>query len=238
MPKTFYPILKLWRQNEKNPLSSLTYQQFAELDWAPSYEQGLAQAKKEHKIVMLMFSKKSCKMCNVMKKSVYENDDVAEYVKNFFVPVEIDIEVYPDKYGYQVFGTPTYASATLNRGEFVLITGRTKKQWHTMTRTKEVSELLKDEEEAYLLINESEAHALGMREGECAIISNALGFLELPIRFGTLAPYHLFAPFGYPQTPINTLISVVNDPFSSQSALKSAKVNVATSIIKCFTPLH
>lgn len=81
---------------------------FAELDWAPSYEKGLAQAKKEHKIVMLMFSKKTCKMCNVMKKSVYENDDVAEYVKNFFVPVEIDIEVYPDKYGYQVFGTPTY----------------------------------------------------------------------------------------------------------------------------------
>lgn len=81
---------------------------FAELDWAPSYELGLAQAKKEHKIVMLMFSKKTCKMCNVMKKSVYENDDVSEYVKNFFVPVEIDIEVYPDKYGYQVFGTPTY----------------------------------------------------------------------------------------------------------------------------------
>lgn len=81
---------------------------FAELDWAPSYEQGLAQAKKEHKIVMLMFSKKTCKMCNVMKKSVYENDEVAEYVKNFFIPVEIDIELHPDKYGFSVFGTPTY----------------------------------------------------------------------------------------------------------------------------------
>ncbi|MGD9715572.1 DUF255 domain-containing protein [Sulfuricurvum sp. IAE1] len=81
---------------------------FAELDWAPSYEQGLAQAKKEHKIVMLMFSKKSCKMCNVMKTKVYENDEVAEYVKSFYVPVEIDIEVHPDKYGYAVFGTPTY----------------------------------------------------------------------------------------------------------------------------------
>lgn len=86
----------------------LTSSLFAELDWAPSYEQGLAQAKKEHKILMLMFSKKTCKMCNVMKKSVYENDEVAEYVKNFFVPVEIDIEVHPDKYGYAVFGTPTY----------------------------------------------------------------------------------------------------------------------------------
>lgn len=81
---------------------------FAELDWAPSYEQGLAQAKKEHKIVMLMFSKKTCKMCNTMKKTVYENDEVAEYVKSFFIPIEIDVEVHPDKYGYTVIGTPTY----------------------------------------------------------------------------------------------------------------------------------
>lgn len=89
-------------------LMFLTSSLFAELDWAPSYEQGLAQAKKEHKIVMLMFSKKTCKMCNIMKKSVYENEEVAEYVKNFFIPIEIDIEVHPDKYGYAVFGTPTY----------------------------------------------------------------------------------------------------------------------------------
>ncbi|MCK9374012.1 MAG: DUF255 domain-containing protein [Sulfuricurvum sp.] len=81
---------------------------FAELDWAPSYEQGLAQAKNEHKIVMLMFSKKTCKMCNIMKKSVYENDEVAEYVKSFYVSIEIDVELHPDKYGYAVFGTPTY----------------------------------------------------------------------------------------------------------------------------------
>jgi thioredoxin-related protein len=86
----------------------LTASLFAELDWAPSFEQGLAQAKKEHKIVMLMFSKKTCKMCNVMKSKVYENDEVAEYVKTFFIPVEIDVEVHPDKYGYAVIGTPTY----------------------------------------------------------------------------------------------------------------------------------
>lgn len=86
----------------------LTASLFAELDWASSYEQGLAQAKKEHKIVMLMFSKKTCKMCNVMKTKVYENDDVAEYVKTFFIPIEIDVEVHPDKYGYAVIGTPTY----------------------------------------------------------------------------------------------------------------------------------
>ncbi|MDD2369656.1 MAG: DUF255 domain-containing protein [Sulfuricurvum sp.] len=81
---------------------------FAELDWAPSYEQGLAKAKKEHKVVMLMFSSKTCKMCNYMKKTVYENDDVADYVNNFFIPIEVDVQAHPDKYGYQVMGTPTY----------------------------------------------------------------------------------------------------------------------------------
>lgn len=43
-----------------------------------------------------------------MKTIVYENDDVAEYIKSFFIPVEVDIAVHPDKYGYGVFGTPTY----------------------------------------------------------------------------------------------------------------------------------
>lgn len=81
---------------------------FAEMDWAPSYAQGLAQAKKEQKPVMLMFSTKTCKMCNYMKNTVYENEEVGEYIKNFFIPIEIDIQSHPDKYGYQVFGTPTY----------------------------------------------------------------------------------------------------------------------------------
>jgi len=86
----------------------LTSSLFAELDWAPSYESGLAQAKKEHKMVMLMFTSKTCKMCNYMKKTVYENEDVSEYVKNFFIPFDIDIAEHPDKYGFSVFGTPTY----------------------------------------------------------------------------------------------------------------------------------
>lgn len=86
----------------------LTASLFAELDWASSYEQGLTKAKKEHKAVMLMFSSKTCKMCNYMKKTVYEDDQVSEYIKTFFIPIEVDISEHPDKYGYSVFGTPTY----------------------------------------------------------------------------------------------------------------------------------
>jgi len=103
-----------------------------------------------------------------------------------------------------------------------------------MTRTGNVPELLKDEEEPYLLINTTEAHNLGMKEGDIATISNEMGTLELPIRFGTLAPQHLFAPFGYPWVAVNTLVPTNNDPFSFQTALKSARVSVAAKDITTY----
>ncbi|MDD5117821.1 MAG: molybdopterin-dependent oxidoreductase, partial [Sulfuricurvum sp.] len=118
------------------------------------------------------------------------------------------------------------SSPHLDTDTFVLITGRTKKQWHTMTRTGQVEELLKGEEAPYLLMNSDEALKKGLQEGDIAIISNNLGSLELPVRFGKLSPNHLFAPFGYPKNPINTLVPALNDPFSSQSALKSAQVTL------------
>ena len=100
-----------------------------------------------------------------------------------------------------------------------------------MTRTGLVDELLKDEEHPYLLMNASEALAMNLNEGDSVIVSNELGQLELPIRFGELASRHLFAPFGYPKAPINTLVPTINDPFSFQSALKSAQVTLSTKRI-------
>lgn len=146
-------------------------------------------------------------------------------------------------YGNNVFPTASRkaqlhpipsCSVQLQDGEFVLLTGRTKKQWHTMTRTGAVPELLKDEDEAYLLINQTEAEEKGLKEGDLVVISNDLGALMLPIRFGILARRHLFAPFGYPKTPINTLVTVNNDPMSGQSALKSAHV-IITKTDESFT---
>jgi ferredoxin-nitrate reductase len=138
-------------------------------------------------------------------------------------------------YTDELFATPTrkaqfhpIISSThkLDKDTFVLITGRTKKQWHTMTRTGHVSELLKEEEHPYLLMNSNEGEEMGISEGDTVILTNHLGSLKLPVRFGKLAPNHLFAPFGYPETPINTLVPAINDPFSFQSALKSAQVTV------------
>lgn len=115
---------------------------------------------------------------------------------------------------------------SLAADKFILVTGRTKQQWHTMTRTGKVEELLAGEETPYLLMNPDEAMMLGIKEGEMALVSNEQGSLQLPLRFATLAPKHLFAPFGYASAPINTLVPVCNDPFSQQSALKSTQVSV------------
>ncbi len=124
---------------------------------------------------------------------------------------------------------PIISSApVIDRDKFVLITGRTKKQWHTMTRTGLSSELLKGEEEPYLLINAHEALERGLKEGERVIISNHLGSITLPLHYGVLAHRHLFAPFGYVKSATNALIPVENDPFSLQSALKSSYVILHT----------
>ncbi len=140
-------------------------------------------------------------------------------------------EIFPTTSGKVQFHPIISSTLTLADEHYVLITGRTKKQWHTMTRTGLVDELLKDEENPYLLMNASEALAMNLNEGDSVIISNELGRLELPIRFGELAQRHLFAPFGYPKAPINMLVPTINDPFSFQSALKSAQVTLSTKRI-------
>lgn len=120
---------------------------------------------------------------------------------------------------------PTAIPEPLNE-EFILITGRTKKQWHTMTRTGNVPELLQNEEAPYLLINPDEAAHIGLTEGDIVQVTSTLGSLDLKIRYGKLAPHHLFSPFGYPLSPINKIIPTLNDPFSSQSAFKSTRVTL------------
>ena len=85
----------------------LTSALFADLNWAEDYETGLAQAKKEHKITMLMFTLTNCHVCEMMKENVYTQKEVMAYVKKYFVPIELNLDL-DDKEGYAVYGTPTF----------------------------------------------------------------------------------------------------------------------------------
>ncbi len=80
----------------------------ADLWWADSFKEGLAQAKAEHKIAMVMFSSPTCGVCHYMKTEVFEDDRVFDYIQKHFVPIDVDVKAHPDKYGFEVYGFPTF----------------------------------------------------------------------------------------------------------------------------------
>ena len=88
-------------------LSLLPSLLLAEIHWAESYESGLAQAKKEHKKVMLTFTRQGCHACEVMEEKVYTNKEVENYINNNFIAIEAVVG-FDGKLGYRVYGTPTY----------------------------------------------------------------------------------------------------------------------------------
>ncbi|MFN3978472.1 assimilatory nitrate reductase NasB [Sulfurihydrogenibium azorense] len=113
--------------------------------------------------------------------------------------------------------------------DFILITGRTKNQWHTMTRTGKSEELLKGEEEPYLLMNEKDGHNLGVLEGDFVEVIADDVSVKLKVRFGQIKRKHLFAPFGYGlayDAVVNTLTKDVCDPVSKEPELKFTSVKL------------
>lgn len=81
---------------------------FGEVKWASSYSAALAQAKKEHKNVMVMLSKEGCPACEYMEDIVFEEKAVVSAIEKGFVPVHLDIhnDTVPEGLGY--IGTPTF----------------------------------------------------------------------------------------------------------------------------------
>jgi ferredoxin-nitrate reductase len=127
----------------------------------------------------------------------------------------------------RMFATPyDYQEADL-----ILITGRTKNQWHTMTRTGKSEELLKGEEEPFLFINKEDAHEFGLVEGDMVEIFSKDTSLRMKVKFGEVKRKHLFAAFGYGfshQAVINTLTNDLTDPISKQPELKFTNVKLKT----------
>ena len=85
----------------------LTTSLFADLNWAEDYETALEQAKNENKKVTIMFTLGGCHVCEKMKAEVYTQQEVMDYVKKYFVPLDLNLDI-DDKEGFQVFGTPTF----------------------------------------------------------------------------------------------------------------------------------
>ena len=80
---------------------------FAEINFIDDYEEGVARAQKENKMIMLVFTGANCHVCNMMKADVFPDKEIAAYVNKNFVAIELDVEM-DDKQGFDVFGTPTF----------------------------------------------------------------------------------------------------------------------------------
>lgn len=110
---------------------------------------------------------------------------------------------------------------------FILITGRVKNQWHTMTRTGKSRALLKGEEEPFILIHPDDAVLLQLEQGDWIEICSEGREVKRKVIFGNIKRGHIYSPFGYPKeflNPINQLVSDQIDPLSGQPSLKFSEI--------------
>ena len=84
------------------------------VDWVRSYEAGLSSGAATGKPVLLEFTSLACGPCQMMKRNVFSDEQVAEKLNQQFVPVRIELsELSQDQAQtllgkYEVFATPTY----------------------------------------------------------------------------------------------------------------------------------
>ncbi|MDA0353304.1 MAG: nitrate reductase [Chloroflexi bacterium] len=114
----------------------------------------------------------------------------------------------------------------------VLLTGRVKDQWHTMTRTGGVPKLNRSESESFLEIHSADASMLGVEDGARVAVSSRRGRFEVKARVtdsiregAVFAPFHWGAEWGR-RGVANAVTSEAIDPRSKQPELKYAAVRV------------
>lgn len=66
------------------------------VDWHPWNEETFALAKKQNKPIFLSVGYSACYWCHVMEREVFENDEIAKLMNDYFVNVKVDREERPD----------------------------------------------------------------------------------------------------------------------------------------------
>jgi assimilatory nitrate reductase catalytic subunit len=120
----------------------------------------------------------------------------------------------------------------------ILITGRIRDQWHTMTRTGKIQQLLKSQSEAFLDMHPEDLKEYALRDGELVWVTSRRGSFRIKlkrkedIRRGTLfAPMHWGSLFG--TASVNDSVNDAFDPLSKQPELKYSAVRVTRDLAVC-----
>ncbi|NPA53694.1 MAG: thioredoxin domain-containing protein [Aquificae bacterium] len=80
--------------NEKSPY--LRQHAYNPVDWYPWSEEAFEKAKKEDKPVFLSIGYSTCHWCHVMEKESFEDEEIAQILNKYFVPIKVDREERPD----------------------------------------------------------------------------------------------------------------------------------------------
>jgi len=115
---------------------------------------------------------------------------------------------------------------------FILTTGRTAHQWHTMTKTGKVPALNKLNSGPFVEINPEDAAALDLTNESRAEVASARGRAIYPVRItDRIRPGCCFAPFHWndhfgEHLAINAATSEAVDPISKQPEFKFCSVRL------------
>lgn len=80
--------------NEKSPY--LLQHAHNPVDWYPWGEEAFRRAKEENKPVFVSIGYSTCHWCHVMAHESFEDEEVAELINQYFIPVKVDREERPD----------------------------------------------------------------------------------------------------------------------------------------------
>jgi len=115
---------------------------------------------------------------------------------------------------------------------FILNSGRTRDQWHTMTRTGKAPRLTEHSPEPYVEINPDTAEAVGTQEGELMRVSSRFGAVIVRVRLSEGAqkgavfiPMHWNGQYSS-SGRVGSVVNPVVDPVSGQPEFKHTPVQI------------
>jgi formate dehydrogenase major subunit/formate dehydrogenase alpha subunit len=111
---------------------------------------------------------------------------------------------------------------------FLLITGRIYHHYHTGTMTRKSHTLNREAGQALLQINEKDARALLVRDGDMVTVTSRRGAIELAAEISDqVAPGSVYTTFHFAEAPINRLCIDTWDPQAHCPEFKVCAVKVA-----------
>ncbi len=113
----------------------------------------------------------------------------------------------------------------------LLNTGRSRDQWHTMTRSGKSPRLSNHSAEPYLEISEEDAAHYPLQSGDLVTVKSNLGTVTLRTHVVTGKSGEVFSPIHWSETTsssgqINQLVGQNTDPISGQPAFKQTPVSL------------